>query len=207
MSFNRLPYDSCSYTHALQESMKSGEYMLNTPTIGNDQCFYDDPYIRMDKMGASVCTNKELIDVDSELLGLNVKNTKCPSKKYKPSQEPFCNKTILQSCDFLSQEDTRLSNPPCTLKETGWNRWEWLCENPQDSAIIPFDTDTNYRLLVKDNHKPCLPELVDTSLALPDEKHNITKDAFGPTKQDWNKHVEENEPFVHWRCCGEIEKL
>ena len=208
MSFNRLPYDSCSYTHSLQESMKSGEYILNTPMNGNNEpCFYDDPYLRMDKNGVSVCKDKALIDVDSELLGLNVKNSKCPTKKFQPSNEPFCNKTTLKKCEFLSREDTRLNNPPCTLRGTGWNRWEWLCENPQDSAIIPFETDVNYRMVVKENHRPCIPELSDDTLALPQEKNNIDKEAFGIKKNDWSTYIEENEPFVHWRCCGEIEKL
>ena len=27
---------------------------------------------------------------------------------------------------FKGSEDTRLSNPPCNLRGTGWNRWEWL---------------------------------------------------------------------------------
>jgi hypothetical protein len=181
--------------------------MLNTPLLKSDDCFYDDPYIRMDKTGVSVCTDKELIDVDSELMGLNVKNTKCPSKKFQANSESYCKQTVLKSCPSLSSEDTRLSNPPCTLRGTGWNRWEWLCENPQNAAILPFETNVNYRMIVKDNHRPCIPTLMDNSLALPEEKSNIEKEAFGMLKSDWETYREKSEPFVHWRCCGEISKL
>ena len=40
---------------------------------------------------------------------------------------------------YIPAEDTRLSNPSCNLRGTGWNRWEWLCLNPQDRVEIPFD--------------------------------------------------------------------
>jgi len=64
-------------------------------------------------------------------------------------------------------EDTRLSNPPCTLRSTGWNRWEWLCWNPQDRAEIPFQWNTSYRTVVKDNHTPIIEEPLDQSALMP----------------------------------------
>jgi hypothetical protein len=33
----------------------------------------------------------------------------------------------------------RLSNPPCTLRATGWNRWESLPHDPQATFETPFD--------------------------------------------------------------------
>ena len=33
----------------------------------------------------------------------------------------------------------RLYNPPCTLRATGWNRWDSLHHNPQDNFETPFD--------------------------------------------------------------------
>ena len=42
-----------------------------------------------------------------------------------------------QDC-HLNSEPTKLSNPPCNLRGTGWNRWEWLCQNPQDKVEIPL---------------------------------------------------------------------
>jgi len=198
MSFSRLPYDTCAYVHELKESIKPGDYMLKTPLSDNKGCFFPDPSIRLNTYGASLC-DKNIIDVDSELLGLNVKNTKCPSKKFTPSAEPFCNKIDMKDCSFLSSEDTRLSNPPCTLRGTGWNRWEWLCENPQTKALIPFETDINYRMVAKDNHRPCVPTLSDQTLSLPTQNNS-------QVVEDWNIYKDTSFPNVHWRCCGEIAK-
>ena len=214
MSFNRLSYDTCSYLTELKESMKPGDYMINTPEVsgGTDKgCFFPNPQIRMNKHGASVCENN-IIDVDSELLGLNVKNTKCPAKKYTPSENPYCNLVHMKDCEFLSPEDTKLSNPPCTLRGTGWNRWEWLCENPQAKGVItPFETNINNRIVVKDNHRPCLPTPMDNTVSLPS---HVTPDDRSEAHnseilKEWSTMYQHgtNFPMIHWRCCGEIAKL
>jgi hypothetical protein len=198
MSFNRLPYDSCSYLYDLNESIKPGEYHLQTPR--NDaSCFYPNPSIAMSSTGVSVC-DKDSIDVDSELMGLNVKATKCPSKKYNPNNK-FCNLIHMKDCDELSPEETRMSNPPCTLRGTGWNRWEWLCSNPQDKAITPFQTMINNRMVVKDNHRPQIPTPMNDNMDI------MPKDNGHKIVPDWQTYEKESYPIIHWRCCGEIQKL
>ena len=47
------------------------------------------------------------------------------------------------------------------------NRWEWLCLDPQERVEIPFDHNINNRILVKDNHRPCIPKPLDQTLAMP----------------------------------------
>ena len=64
-------------------------------------------------------------------------------------------------------ENTRLSNPSCNLRGTGFNRWEWLCNNPQERVLIPFDVNVSNRLVVKDNHRPVIPTLIDQTSILP----------------------------------------
>jgi hypothetical protein len=74
---------------------------------------------------------------------------------------------------MVPREDTRLSNPPCTLKETGINRWEWICYDPQDKAIEDFDRiPVNYRMVAKDNHVPCIEKPMDQSVFFPNSKQN-----------------------------------
>ena len=60
-----------------------------------------------------------------------------------------------------------VSNPPCTLRGTGVNRFDPLCWNPQDRAVEPwrYRDGTAYRLVVKDNHRPCLPSQADVDRA------------------------------------------
>ena len=198
MSFTRLPYDTCSYVYDMNQSMKVGEYNLKTP-LNEDMVFYPNPSVPLNKYGASLC-DKDIIDVDSELLGLNVKQTKCPSKKFNKSEKPFCKLLHMKEADALSSEETRMSNTPCTLRGTGWNRWEWLCSDPQEKAITPFETNINNRIVVKDNHRPCIPTPMDNRMALPVENNDYPV-------QDWETYKEASYPIVHWRCCGEIAKL
>ena len=116
------------------------------------------------------------------------------------SNKPFCNLKNMKDCDFLSPEDTKMSNPPCTLRGTGWNRWEWLCEDPQKNSLIPFETGINNRIVVKDNHRPCIPTPLDLSDTLP------KSDEACVIPEDWPTYQDKAYPFIHWRCCGEIEK-
>jgi hypothetical protein len=207
MSFSKLPYDSCAYDKQLQESVSVGAYMLNTPKVNSKQgMFFDSPYVRLDKNSVAHCKNKSLIDVDSELLGLNMKNTKCLSERLFDSE--YCKNAPLTSgseaSSFMSPEDTKLSNPPCTLRGTGWNRWEWLCEDPQRYAILPFETNIQNRIVVKDNHRPCLPNIKDSNDVLPKNKD----DSCYTDKEIKNMYEEKAAiPFVHWRSCDEIRKL
>jgi len=176
MSFNRLNYDTCSYQHTLAESVGPGEYMLTEPPNVSQPCFPESPQIRLQRQGVSVAQNMPLIDVDSELMNLTRPATNCPSRKYVPDgnqcnenhklEEAKNNLEHGQDC-FFSVEDTRLSNPACNLRGTGWNRWEWLCLNPQERVLMPFDYNINNRLVVKDNHRPCIPKPLDVAQSLP----------------------------------------
>ena len=152
MSFNRLPYDICSYKHELAESVGEGMYRLGTPPNACEPCHAADPRIKLQSQGVSISRNTALIDIDSELLGITRNLSSCPDKKYAPTADNsfHCgakqwemllevvkillnyvdNKDMIHFSDcFTPSEDTRLSNPPCTLRGTGWNRWEWLCRN------------------------------------------------------------------------------
>jgi len=62
------------------------------------------------------------------------------------------------SCGF-NTEETRLSNPPSTLRGTGVNRFQPLCFNPQEKIFFPGDYHISSRLVFRDNHRPCIPSL------------------------------------------------
>ena len=195
MSFSRLNYDSCAYNKSLNESSSVGNYMLQQPKNNCNECFFDSPYIRLSKSQVSTCEKTPLIDIDSELLGLNRTAKKCIS-----SEMPKCELRKLPNCKdstFMSPEDTKLSNPPCTLRGTGWNRWEWLCENPQKYAEIPFTLNTSDRTLAKDNHRPIIPQVNDSTNLVSNDLKCYTD----------NKVLKGEEiPMIHWRSCEEIKK-
>ena len=172
MSFERLSSDSCSYEQKLRESIGPGAYQLGTPANDCTPCARDvptDPYIRYQSFGPGICPPGSSIDTNSDLIGITRKASKCAADQYLPSSKPVGN-----VCAPKGQldcrpgtEPTRLSNPPCTIKETGYNRWEDLCWNPQDRAIIPFEWNTSYRMVAKDNHTPCIPNPIDQSIFFP----------------------------------------
>ena len=210
MSFNRLNYDTCAYKQNLYQSVGPGEYRLTGPPNTEEICFAESPQIRLQYQGVSVPQDKHLIDVDSELMNLTRPATNCPSRKYIPDgsqcglvdpRDEEKNKIHGKDC-FFTVEDTRLSNPPCTLRGTGWNRWEWLCLDPQERVLMPFDHNINNRLVVKDNHRPCIPKPLDVDLSLPPQTGDIE---CGGTSKTCS--VPTGPPSVHWQNAGNMRRV
>ena len=176
MSFNKLSYDNCSYEQQLSETTGPGFYQLSTPPNACNACHPTDPRIRLQNGGVALNKNNNLIDIDSELIGITRNLSNCSKRKYIPTEcrtdKSKCidgtkEQIKFDNC-FVQSEDTRLSNPSCNLRGTGWNRWEWLCKNPQDQVIIPYEYEIDSRNLTKDSHRPCIPKPLDQFLAYPD---------------------------------------
>lgn len=202
MSFCRSKYDDCSYKTQLGETISPGAYMLDTPN-NCDDCIYMAAGVNLNGKGVGIC-DKELIDVDSELMGITRKYSQCPSKKYLPKDQPFCKTNLSgKECVDLIAEPTLLSNPKCTNKETTVNRWEWLCQNPQKNALITFDYNINNRLVVKDNHRPFLERPLDQSMSLPPPCNNYVK-------YDWASRYNQSPyqmPSLQLSTCTNIPLL
>lgn len=134
------------------------------------------------------------IDTETELLNINRPLTNCPSGKYEPkcpncgiivSGQPcgdgvslscyncktkiakggMCNENVVDLPDcYFPVENTRLSNPPSTLRGTGWNRFETLCMDPQKDLFFPGEFQTPTRLVFRDNHRPCFRKVMVNSM-------------------------------------------
>jgi hypothetical protein len=212
MSLTSLDYDKCTYKHNLSQSIGPGEYQSQTPMPHCRECFSNDPRLRMAKSGNSKCADVPLIDVDSELQGITRRASNCPFDKWLPRKEAFCGLRDMPICrdEKMRTEDTRLSNPPCTLRgsDNGFNRWEWLCQNPQERVELPFDVQVDTRTIFKDNHRPCLPTPLDPRPSLP--KHNGDDTPITGTVPCIPYHQQFNHPMngvvvgakQHWRSCG-----
>ena len=139
MSWNRTNEDPKEVWTELRQSVGPGTYMLTTPMKCSTP-FISDPQLSTQGAQVSVCADRPLIDVDSDLLGITRIAVKCPQGKYLP-KDGGCSLSHPRTDDTLNKkfepEDTRSSNPGCTLRGTGWNRWEWLCEDPQRFAEAP----------------------------------------------------------------------
>ncbi len=166
---------SCSYDEKLRVSVGPGMYKLTTPANDGSACGRDipaDPSLRWQSWGPGFCAPGSSVDDNSELKGLNYRSSKCDKDMFNPYNyklKPACIAEGNQDAHACTapMESTRLSNPPCTLRSTGWNRWEWLCWNPQDRAIIPFQWNVNSSIVIKDNHAPCMPQFMDQTGVLP----------------------------------------
>lgn len=226
MSYNRLDYDINAYKQAVNESLGPGVYQINQPRIDCVGCYPADPYQRLQYQGDSVSRSTLLVDVDSELMNITRKLSKDPSKYYIPrcpngcSSGEFCGQGVtgqcpnakrgerfgdsdlhhFKDCGRIGTEDTRISNPTCTLRGTGWNRWEWLCINPQERVEIPFDWNINTNMLARDNHRPCVPTPIDPTPALP---------RYGdlPCEQIVATCANYTQPgSVHWQSASNIRR-
>lgn len=203
MSFSRLNYDPCTYMHNIRQSVGAVDYQIGTPMPHCKACFSTDPSLRLGTGGVSTCRDKPLIDVDSELMGITRQATNCPTQQFIPKGE-YCSLQHFKDCRMdLPAEDTRISNPPCTLRGSGWNRWEWLCQDPQERVLLPFATNVNTNILMKDNHRPCVPDPIDPSLALP--PHCMSDKMVAWDIKDCGKLVN-NVPSVNWRSCSSIKE-
>lgn len=176
----RINNDSCSYAEKLKRTTGPGMYILNTPYNDCDcRVIPDDPSIRFQAYGPNTCTMRAAVDDSSELLGLNYKRTKCNNSQYVPGSYTLKGGCTVKEADnprqcMAPREDTRISNPPSTLKGTGINRWEWLCYDPQERAIEEFDRiPVNYRMVAKDNHVPIIDTPQDQNIFFPNSTSGV----------------------------------
>jgi hypothetical protein len=74
----------------------------------------------------------------------------------------------------IKYEYTRLSNPTSTLRETGVNRFQPICLNPQDRDRweVQGEVGINYRMIVKDNHTPLIPSILSDVPLFPSTSGN-----------------------------------
>lgn len=203
MSFNRASYDPDTYKYNLLSSAEVGKYVLSRPSQSCSSCFFDDPSIRIQRQGNSKCQPQDIVDLDSHLKGRSRVYTKCATSELHKVPQPECHPVPTDVCcasGFKASEPTRMSNPPCTMREIGVNRWEWLRENPQMHALTPFDANVNYRLIVKDNHRPLLPNSdINASMPQPSSK---------PLVHEQFTYDEKNQlPFLHWMPADQLMRL
>ncbi len=217
MSFTRLDFDPGTYATELKQSVRVGEYMVQQPAIACEPCFQADPWMRLGTMGDSTVAREELIGVDSELLGLTRRASRCPAAQYGGPNTPAPRLHAPVRCDARSTEDTRLSNPPCNMRggENGFNRFEFLRCDPQATALMSFPTMVNNSLIVKDNHRPCVPKPITPEGVLP--RFDAPRGAV-PAVRSYGKHAHAASPLLGpgggaadalpavWNKCAEVPR-
>ena len=131
-------------------------YYLNTPDTNCPTSFPVDATTRIQMSGASWPAGQWKTDVESDLKGINRLGSRIwvDAKLYNPETNVMNNIPLQAAPD----ESTpmlfeRLVNPPCTLRATGWNRWEALPHQPQLTYETPFDFFIPSKMLDKEKCK------------------------------------------------------
>ena len=242
MSFTGLRYDNNAYEADLQISTAPARRILD-PVYANvcNPCRPAQPGW-LGRNGVSTHKGVSLVDIESDLNLRNYPASRDPAMKFIPicpkcqncqtSGYP-CGSGVTAGCDCcqgklnhvpecseLSTEYNRLTNPPSTLKGKGINRFDPLYLNPQDENrwLHPAEVGINYRMIVKDNHIPKVPNVqlaeANNRQALPDPA-NMDKEIECPTAKvcssftgpmhstykNLNRHWNHCAPYTDYKGC------
>lgn len=167
-AMNRRLYDGCKTEDDLRVTTGPGRYQMDAPNKYCDACYVTEPTTRQQKWGASLNSQYIKTDVESDLLNINRPGSRIACNQYEPKKNAINQSATVapKECSF-PQTFTRLVDPPCTGRSSGWNRWEWLCDNPQENVMIPFDNQVTTRLQQKDQFRPCIPKPATQETGLP----------------------------------------
>lgn len=137
-------------------------YYTNAPGINCPSSFPVDATTRIQFSGASWVHGQWKTDVESDLKNINRLGTRV--RDNAASYNPATNKVNRMALEAAPDESfpelfNRITNPPCTLRGTGWNRFEGLPHDPQLTYETPFDFFIPSRSLDKQKfrtHGECL---------------------------------------------------
>jgi hypothetical protein len=137
---------------------------------------------RIQKQGDSWPQAQWRTDVETDLKGINRfgNRVRCDEKLYNPDTNHINTIPLEHAQDgTFPQNFNRLHNPPCTLRTTGWNRWQPLFHNPQETFEQPFD----YFIPSRDVDKKRCGNKMKILTPFPIAEYNplLNQTKFGPT--------------------------
>lgn len=208
-AWQRLNYDPVTYEVDIKQSTQPLRYHLDplyANPCGQICRPGDVGYIG--RVGTSIEKGYSLIDTDSEMKLLNYRASKAPQHQFHPQVNQNSCKTgypgpeaggiqfelmdqdkcrnpsdkwHFPECRKLRTEYSRITYPKCDLKGTGVNRFQPICLDPQHPSRWehPSETDVNYRMVVKDNHRPCIPKPIDQASVLPPSQARAVRNNVG----------------------------
>lgn len=169
MSLTRQRYDECFQKEQDKISLAPSLYTLNRP-IQCNPCYQGNPAISQNKAGRKAVGlprfNAGPVDLETQLRN-GRKGGLCDNSRPQcslcgnPAIGTYCdecaNDLLVQEDCYFPTEPTRLSNPPCTLRGIGINRFNPLCHDPQEQVLFPAAQQTDSRNLIKDCWRPIVP--------------------------------------------------
>lgn len=110
MSSNRLSYDKCTYEQRLNQSMSPGNYVMYPGKYENKhKC-----RIELGQVGGNGVSiyNGNMVDLESDLLGINRQASLCDASKYQPHCKNCAKSHSGLPCDSLECRSRNLVNQP-----------------------------------------------------------------------------------------------
>ncbi len=152
-SQTRSKYDPFHQKDDMRITSYALRYQLNQPAANCPTVFPVEPTTRIQMSGDSWKQGRWRTDVESDLKGVTRLGQRvlCDDVLYNPNTNRITNTPQQHAPDAnFPMTFNRLYNPPCTLRETGWNRWQPLFHDPQETFETPFDTFIPSRLTDKE---------------------------------------------------------
>jgi len=140
-SFTRSKWDDIHQADDSRISTYAGRYTF-VPHTNCPNTYPVNATTRIQESGGSWVSGKWKTEVESDLKGIGRPPTKWRADKllYNPATNEINNLPLENAADeVFPLTFNRMNNPPCTLRSSGWNRWEPLLHNPQDTFETPFD--------------------------------------------------------------------
>jgi hypothetical protein len=155
-SQTRLRFDPYHQQDDMRITSYAMRYYANPPNARCPTTFPVNPTTRIQYSGDAWLKGEWRTDVESDLKGINRFGNRlnCYEKLYNPDTNRMNQKEVESPPDQdFPQTFNRLYNPPCTLRATGWNRWDPLFHNPQETFEQPFDFFIPSRTLDKEKKR------------------------------------------------------
>jgi len=151
-AMTRYKHDPAKMVENNEISTGPGRWALGVPNAYGNAAFIPAATTINQKWGASHVMSSTKTDVESDLKNLGRPSQRTTCGQYQPEQgAALAAKLIpMPEADF-PQTSTHLVDPPCTLRSTGINRWAWLCQNPQENVMVPFEHLIDSRHASKDS--------------------------------------------------------
>jgi len=148
-AMTRYRHDLAKMVENNEISTGPGRYVLGAPNRYGNATFVAKPTVLNQRWGAAHDMSSTKTDVESDLLNLGRPSARVACGQYTPEEGAARRLTAMPESDFPHTYE-RLVDPPCTLRGSGWNRWEWLCQNPQENVMVPFEHQVVSRRAARD---------------------------------------------------------
>lgn len=166
-SMTRYRHDNGKMIENNEISTGPGRWALGVPNAYGNAAFVATPTTINQRWGAAHDMTSTKTDVESDLKNLGRPTVRTTCGQYQPEQGQAVAQrlTAMPEADF-PQTASHLVDPPCTLRGTGINRWQWLCENPQENVMVPFEHLVDSRHAAKDAVYTAMDKPLENSKAV-----------------------------------------